>query len=194
MSPVVFAHIRTLRTLGKPGVNISDLLFFFGLPAVIALPLSYCCLAELHTKGSDILTAVSIIGGFLFGLLGMIVNVIEKVKREHSDNIVKKVFAREIHANIAFGIIQSLACVLSMIAYGFLTPSGKDKTLSAFWDSVKNKASFESILEWIRSSSFSLEVAVAWINYFLLISFFLTLLMIVKRIFIIMNSDAQELA
>ena len=140
------------------------------------------------------LTAVSIIGGFLFGLLGMIVNVIEKVKREHSDNIVKKVFAKEIHANIAFGILQSLGTLLAIVVYGFLPATNKGYKLNEVWKALHFKGfSVQAAINWFHTSTFSAEIAVAWVTYFLLISFFLTLLMIVKRIFIVMNSDAKEL-
>ncbi len=82
---VVYAHVRTLRELGKKGVNYGDVIFFFGLPAALAIPLAYYFGPQLHKQDTDLLTAVSIIGGFLFSLLGMTSQIVEKVKNEAKD-------------------------------------------------------------------------------------------------------------
>lgn len=164
---VVVAHLRTLRKLGQPGINIGDLFFFFGLPALIALPLAYFFGDRLYDQTSKLLTAVSLMGGFLFNLLARTAQIVDKARKEAAYGSVKRVFAKEIHSNVAFGIILSLSCSISLVVYSFMT-----KPIAKQWVS---------------------QVGVAWLNYFLLVSFFLTLLMIVKRMFIILNSDVEDL-
>jgi hypothetical protein len=176
LSEILIAHVRTLRTLGKPGVNRGEVFFFFGLPAIIAAPLAYFFPDRIYAQAANLLTAVSIIGGFLFSVLAMTSQIVDKVKRESTSGSVRRIFAKEVHANVAFGIIASLACALSLIILGFIkNPVSTDKA-------------GESVLVITRYL-----LGAAWLNYFLLCSFFLTLLMIVKRLFIILNSDAQEL-
>lgn len=176
LSEILVAHVRTLRTLGKPGVNWGEVFFFFGLPALVAAPLAYFFPERVYAQSANLLTAVSIIGGFLFSVLAMTSQIVDKVKRESAAGSVRRIFAKEIHANVAFGILASLSCALSLVILCFLkNPVSTDK-------------SGESI---VTVTNYLLSMA--WLNYFLLVSFFLTLLMIVKRLFIILNSDAQEL-
>lgn len=168
---VVYAHVRTLRELGQKGVNYGDVAFFFVFPAVLSIPLAYYFSPQLHKQDTDLLTAVSIIGGFLFSLLGMTSQIVDKVKNEVAEgkpnNITKRIYAKEIHSNVAFGILMALASVLTLVIYGFMeTPVAK---------------------QW------KIESVLAWFNYFLLITFFLTLLMIVKRLFVILGSEADDL-
>ena len=164
---VVHAHLRTLRRLGQPGIYTGDLIFFFGVPAAIALPLAYCFGDRLYEQAANLLTAVSIIGGFLFSLLAMTAQIVDKVRKESPSGSVRRIFAKEIHANVAFGIILSLACVVSLVVFAFLT-----KPVARQWVG---------------------QVSVAWLTFFLIVAFFLTLLMIVKRLFIILSSDVEDL-
>lgn len=234
--PIAIAHLRTLRKLGQTGVNPGDLWLFFWWPAILALPLAFFFTEKLGERSSDLLTAVSIIGGFLFGLLAMITQVIEKVKKEASGDEVKKVFAKEVHSNIAFGILQSLACVVLLIVFGFFKPNTPEHVAASVTEAQSAKqtvlgrpqptsvtvpaASLKSIhaKSTVRGKALSstatkpmasttqvwrkwfqrpwqewVLMSTAWVNYFLLISFLLTLLMIVNRIFVIMSSEADEL-
>jgi len=233
--PIAFAHLRTLRKLGQPGINPGDLWLFFWWPAILALPLAFFFTEKLGERSSDLLTAVSIIGGFLFGLLAMITQVIEEVKKEALGDEVKKVFAKEVHSNIAFGILQSLACVVLLIVLGFFKPNVPEHpaasvtvaklpgpiglvksqpltvtsstatvksisakaTTQAKVSSPASKPTVSSTLGWgkrfQRPWQEWLLMFIAWVNYFSLMSFLLTLLMIVNRIFVIMSSEAEEL-
>jgi len=164
---VVVAHLRTLRKLGQPGINIGDLLFFFGLPALFALPLAYFFGDRLYDQASKLLTAVSLMGGFLFNLLARTSQIVEKARKEANQGSVRRIFAKEIHSNVAFGIILSLSCSITLVVFSFM-----EKPTAKQWES---------------------QLGLAWMGYFLLVAFFLTLLMIVKRMFIILNSDVEDL-
>ena len=167
LTEIVVAHLRTLRRLGKPGINTGDIVFFFVLPALVAIPLAYFFGDRLYDQASKLLTAISLIGGFLFNLLARTAQIVDKARKDSTAGSVRRVFAKEIHANISFGIILSLSCSLSLVAYSFL-----DKPVARQLQG---------------------ELGMAWLNYFLAVSFFLTLLMIVKRMFIILSSDVEDL-
>jgi hypothetical protein len=164
---VVATHIRTFHKFNQTSIYVGDLLLFFGLPAVAGLPLAYYFSCRLYEEASNLLSAASIIGGFLFSLLAMTSQLIDKVKSEPNTGHVRKLFAKEIHANVAFGIVSSLSCVVCLVVYRF---GGEP---------------IEHIL--------SAQTIMAWFTYFNLLAFFLTLLMIVNRLFIILNSQAREL-
>jgi hypothetical protein len=116
---VVATHIRTFHKFNRTDIYLGDLLLFFGLPAAAALPLAYYFSCRLYEEASNLLSAASIIGGFLFSLLAMTSQLIDKVKNEPNTGQVRRLFAKEIHANVAFGIISSLACVVCLVVYRF---------------------------------------------------------------------------
>jgi len=106
-------------------------------------------------------------GGFLFNLLARTSQIVEKARKEANQGSVRRIFAKEIHSNVAFGIILSLSCSITLVVFSFM-----EKPTAKQWES---------------------QLGLAWMGYFLLVAFFLTLLMIVKRMFIILNSDVEDL-
>jgi hypothetical protein len=167
LSDILVAHVRTLRTLGKPGINKGEVFFFFGLPALIALPLAYYFGDRLYDQAPKLLTVVSLVGGFLFNLLARTSQIVDKAKKESASGSVRRIYAKEIHSNVAFGIIIALGCAASLVAYSFV-----DKPTARHLQG---------------------QIGLAWLNFFLFVAFFLTLLMIIKRMFIILSSDVEDL-
>jgi hypothetical protein len=142
-----------------------------GLPLVLAILITYFNLFDLRGQVANLLTVVGITGGFLINLLALIYNVIDSVRKEYPADAVKTIYAKEIHANISFGIVLSMFCCLLLLIYGLKLPSSFKSWLSTYPQILPiTKQVIEGFL------------------YFLLGIFFLTLLMIIKRIFTIMDN------
>lgn len=167
---IVVAHLRTLRRLGHRGIYAGDIILFFVIPAIAAMPLAYFFGDRLYDQAAKLLTSISLIGGFLFNLLGRVGQIVDKVRKDAPAGSVRRVFAKELHSNVSFGIIAALTCSLCLVAFSFMAKPTVDMMRLDYG-----------------------YIAVAWLNYFLCFSFFLTLLMIVKRMFIILSSDVEDM-
>jgi hypothetical protein len=121
---------------------------------------------DLSKHVADLITTVSIIGGFLFNLLAIIYGLMDKLEEEASNNILKKIFAKEIHINISFNILLSLFLLIALIIYSYL-----------------GEVVFAKI--WQKISYYALKSTI----YFLIILFFLTMLMILNRIYILLKRE-----
>lgn len=161
---IIKDHFKTLRNINSSS-NIPtfwDLLLFLALPLCISFFLTKNgVLLDEHL--TDIITAVSILGGFLFNLLAIIYSVIDKLKADANSDEVKKVFVGEIHINISYNILISIFSVAFLILYSYA------------------KAHPVKILSSVLLG----------LNYFLLINLFLTLLMVLNRIYILLKRDVN---
>lgn len=151
-------------------MNYGDIFLFFVLPALISLFLTYLGYSFLSQLG-NLIAVISILGGFLLNLLAIIYGQIDNIKSdikrlnkkdvESYDVKIKKKFINEIHSNISFAIVLSIFLLLSLLSITIDIPE----------ICVKNFIKFTLI----------------FINYFLMILFTLTLLMILNRIYILFN-------
>lgn len=121
---------------------------------------------DFSEQTSNLITAVSILGGFLFNLLAIIYSVLDQLKRDAVGNDLKQIFVKEIHINISYGILLSIISAVFLVVYDFGT-------------------CYPYKFNWLKDLMLVL-------NYFLLIHFLLTLLMILNRIYILMTKEANE--
>ena len=168
---IIKAHFKTLRSLNQPiedkSIYLPDLLTFFICPSVIAY---FIYLIELDFKSqiSNLIAIISIFGGFLFNLLAIIYSFIDKIKPIDLTP-VKKIYAKELNANISFCIVLAIFIILIMLIYS-LIPIDK----------------FGVLLRYIYQFA-------EYIIIYLLILFFLTLLMVVSRIFVLLQKESENL-
>lgn len=160
---IVNDHIKTLRNINSvsEGISRPDLLLFFIFPGIMSAILTYKEI-RINNKITILITAVSILGGFLFNLLAVIYGLMDKLKTDAADNELKSRFVKEIHVNISFNIFLSFLLILLLIMYSYQAES----------------VCF-SIFDYIFTGTL----------YFLLILFLLTMLMILNRIYIIMKKE-----
>lgn len=160
---IIKAHFCTFKNIKKRRVDFEGLIFMFGLPIALSSLLLWCYdISELKFHVSDLLTFVSITGGFLFNLLALIYSVIEKVNQSLDDDHIKRIYSKEIHSNIAFGIFIAIFSTILLIAFSFKTPF------------LKIELVIVSLTSW-------------WI-YFTLFVFILNLLLILKKIFLLLDN------
>lgn len=166
--PIIKAHLKTLRSINRPVEDTSiywrDLTTFFVAPLIIAITL-YIMKLNLNSQVSNLIAIISIFGGFLFNLLAIIYTYLDKIKTDTTDK-VKQIFAKEINANISFCILLSILVVLLLLAYS-LIPS--------------------SVILFIVCARRYIE----FIIYYLLILFFLTLFMVLSRVFVLLQVEGK---
>lgn len=161
---IIRDHLKTLRNINSGSQMISrpDCIVFFIMPFIVSIYLVYKEI-DLHPHTTDLITAVSILGGFLFNLLAVIYGLMDKLKADSENDTLKSTFVKEIHINISFNILISLMLILLLIIYTYQA----------------DKPSVFTTVDRI----FSLFI------YFFLILFMLTMIMIFNRIYIIMKKE-----
>lgn len=159
---IVVGHFNTLRSLGQESKRIywQDFVLFILLPLLISFVCTYYNLG-FRNQLSNLIAAISILGGFLFNLLAIIYNSMENLKKSSGENMIKKKYTKEIHSNISYNILIAIFCIVCLLIYNVEIPN--------------------FIYCWI------VERVVLFLNYFFLISFFLTLLMVLNRVYILLD-------
>jgi hypothetical protein len=166
---IIKDHIGTMRSLNQSSNRIywKDFMLFFILPISMSILLVWKDYSFKEQLG-NLIAAISIFGGFLFNLLAIIYSQMGNIKKdaETEDDKVKKRFINEIHINISFCIVLSIVIVLSLLLTTIDIPEIE------FW----------TILEKIING----------LNYFLMILFLLTLIMILNRVYILLKKGAAK--
>ena len=167
---IVRAHLKTLRSLNQPTGDTSiywrDKVTFIAVPIFLSCVLSVSGI-NLMLQVPNLIAIISIFGGFLFNLLAIIYSYIDKIKSPDA-SYIKKRFANEINSNISFCILSSIFIVLLLL----------------FYSVIQNKNQYD-ILIW-------LSLFTEFVIYCLLGVFFLTLLMILSRVFVLLQKEGDE--
>ena len=167
---IINAHLSTLRQIDRvsKGIYWKDLVLFFIIPIITSALLTWKNI-DLTDEVANLITAFAILGGFLFNLLALIYNSMDKLASDVAQtNIsIKKIFLKEIHANISFSILLSIFTVIFLLLYSYKYPNIIPYTY--------------------------LKRGLLFINYFLLLLFFLTILMVLYRIFILLKKDVENI-
>lgn len=167
---IVKDHHRCFVNSSTGELLKTDVFLFVILPLVVAA-LFICIGIELSANASNMLiTALSVIAGLFLNLLVLIFDIVQKQttptddEHERIRRKTRKELLKEIHANIAYCILISLmdVCLLLAIHLKFIK-------------------AFPSIL-----------AAITGVIYFLLFTLLLTLVMVLKRIYYILNREFEN--
>lgn len=169
INKIIFDHFGTLKRLDKQNKFMSkgDFVLFIFFPIVLSI-FSYYFNMSLKENVGNLISAISIFGGFLLNLLAIVYSQIDNLKKDanKSTDQLKKTFVKEIHINISFCILLSVIIVLILFT---LTNDFK-------------RIVYGSILELLISS----------FTVFLISLFSLTLLMVLYRIYILLKKDIEN--
>lgn len=102
-------HVRTLRVSGKEQLSVTDILVFFGVPAICS---SYITCEGLLPKDGfvdQLLAACAIIFGFLLNMQALALGL------EARNTKLEKEFLSEISSNIAFAVLVSFLSVVLLV-------------------------------------------------------------------------------
>jgi len=168
---IIIAHYNSLTSLNSRGISFSDILLFIIIPLLISSGLVYCNIS-IQKQTGNIITMMSILAGFLFNLLAIIHTSLSKIKQrikeknEHQNSIKFK-FANEIHTNISYNILIALFLIFFLIIFAF--------------DINFKCVVYNTIFIYIFN----------FICLFLLLHFILNLLMILNRIYILLDKEDE---
>src|SRR5665647_976035 len=129
---IISGHLNTLRSLNQnkdsKSIYLPDFLLFFLFPLLLSGILTYNGI-ELLTQVSNLIAAISILGGFLFNFLAIIYGAMDKLKEDIAKAGVnnsliefKKIFIKEIHSNISYCILLSIFTVTFLVIYSYNFP------------------------------------------------------------------------
>lgn len=169
INKIIKAHYKSLSSLNGEEISFLDLVLFIFTPLIVSIYLGINNIS-IKSQISNLVTALSILAGFLFNLLAIIHNSLGKIKNEIrarslDEDALKLRFANEIHANISYNILIAIITVVSLVLYGLNVE---------FIDPKINKI----LLLFLNS-----------ICIFLMIHFLFTLLMILNRIYVLLDKE-----
>lgn len=164
---IIVGHFESLRDFGDPRVSLADVLFFFGVPLVVSaagLLLGW----RLYIDALNaLLAAFAIFAGLLLNLLILIYTFSADSTHPSALARIRGLFVRELHNNISFSILLSIAIVVvALVAVAEL------KMQSA-------------------GTPESTGPVLTFLLVYLTSNFVLTLLMILKRIHTMLNRELE---
>lgn len=166
---IIVAQVRTMRDNSTQRYSIPDLLLFFGVPLLLSVLGPHYGWKFSADVLNALLAAFSIFAGLLLNLLILIYTFSSQAEHPFALTRVRATVIKELHDNIAYSILVSIfIVVVTMITVAYLKMHEKP-----------------------------LEVAFtsAWVTgtvIFLTMNFVLTLLMILKRIYIMLNQTIDK--
>lgn len=163
---IIKAHIKTLQSLNQTSNLIywKDFLLFYLTPLIFSFFLIYYNIS-IKSQVTNLIAAISILGGFLFNLLAIIYNSMTNLKNDAKSSEIKKKYIKEIHSNISYNILISIFLVIFLIVFN----------IDIKFDCIRTTKIINLIIEVITT--------------FLLTHFFLTLLMVLNRIYILLDKE-----
>jgi hypothetical protein len=188
MSIIFRRHFQTFYNyglyewVGKRKVPFSDIFTFLILPLILSLLLVWLDPKIVKTFSELIITSLSIFIGLLFSLLTLIFDLAKKEKEKliiKDSNSVERapfVLMKEMFVNISYSIILSIFCIISVFIAKF-------RPLMLI-NLLKNTPYFGVL----RICFLYLINAIV---IFLIIQFVFTLLMVLRRFFIIFNKQIE---
>jgi hypothetical protein len=167
---IVQAHIHTLRNYRTNKLHYPDIVLFIFLPLIISVLLVYLDFPLNDGMVNALITSFSIFAALLFNLLLLVYGLTEKENGKPNVSNDKLSILREIYINVSFCILVSVITTIILLAYFLRT-----KNCLLFKIDV-------CYFRWIQSL----------IAYYLSFQFLLTLLMILKRIYKLLEKDFKN--
>ena len=116
ISDIIIGHFKTFKSLNDGKMIWWDIILMVLFPIVISIFLVRHNITLDNIMG-DLIKAIAVFGAFLFNLLALIYNLKEKLKQSTKDDPIKSLFAKHIHANIAYSILLSIVMIILFIVY-----------------------------------------------------------------------------
>ena len=200
LNGLIKSHLQTFYDDGyfrlhrKKKTPFSDKFIFIIIPSLIAACLVVIGLFISIQYLSIILTCLSIFSGLLFGLLSLVLSLINNTKttyntlikipepdsviqKEILDTEIKYRISKELFINIGFAIFLSLVAIV----FTLLTRLKPESLIQIF----KNNGCYPLLKDiFIISTNF--------ISYFIISVFILTILMVLKRFYLLFDNEVKD--
>lgn len=163
---IVVAHIRTLRDSQSSKISLLDMAVFFGVPVLAGAGTVVFRWGFNSDVLIALLTAFSIFAGLLLNLLILVYTFSTQANHPSALAKVRGELVKELHDNIAYSILVSIVLVvLSIVAIAYMNTFAPPKPTN----------------RWVSAT-----IA------FMTANFVLTLLMVLKRIYIMINREIDK--
>lgn len=161
---IIDAHFKTFRSLNQTSNKIywKDFILFVLVPLTVSGILTFYEI-QIKSQVTNLIAAISILGGFLFNLLAIIYNSMSNLEKDAKEDDIKELYIKEIHTNISYNILVGIFSIVLLILY--------------------------NVIENINIVFCYLNKSLLFINYFFLFTFLLTLLMVLNRVYILLNKQ-----
>jgi len=166
---IIIAQVRTLRDNATQRYSVPDLILFFGLPIALGAGGAYYGWKFDADVLNALLAAFVIFAGLLLNLLVLV--YMFSASTEHPAALAQNgtTLIKELHDNIAYAILESIVIVvMTMITVAYLKMR-EQPPADAF------------TVKWVSA-----------VIIFLTMNFVLTLLMILKRMYIMLNQIIEK--
>lgn len=178
---IVKHHYGTFRSMRTERPSVGDWTVQVALPALAGVAI--VCLLDITISqdlASIIITSLSIFAALLLNLLLLIYTVVRQRPTEPPDGVtelsdadrrrhrLRVRFLKEIYANISYGILLSVVIILVLVGLSVVNPDGASVAVA------------------VRILS-----TVAWFGT---IQFLAVLLMVLKRVYSLLHTEAQSQA
>jgi hypothetical protein len=165
---IIASHIATMRDFSTNRYSKPDLIIFYGAPIAAAVAAIYFGWRFDAGVLNSLLTAFSIFAGLLLNLLLLVFTFSVRDQQPSMVGRIRGSLVKDLHDNIAYSILLSIVLVgVTMFEVARLGMKTKQEAAS--------------------TGSLSTGVII-----FLSANFVLTLLMILKRIYIILNHEIER--
>lgn len=169
ISQIIIAQIRTMRDNRTQKLSAADLLLFYGLPLLLSGIAPYFRWRFNADVLNALLTAFSIFAGLLLNLLILVYTFSSQTEHPTALAKTRTALIKELHDNVAYSILLSIVIVVvTMISVAYLK--------------MKETPSAPAFTVWWLSG----------VIIFFTLNFVLTLLMILKRIYIMINQTIDK--
>jgi hypothetical protein len=166
---IVVAQARTMRDNSTQKYSHVDLLVFYGLPVLLGVGGAYYGWKFSTDVLNALLAAFSIFAGLLLNLLILVYTLSSQTEHPAALTKTRTALVKELHDNIAYSILVSIVIVvvtMTTVAYLKMHEHPPEAAFTVRW--------------------------VAAVVIFLTMNFVLTLLMILKRIYIMLNQTIDK--
>jgi|SRR5579863_3080260 len=166
---IIVAQIHTMKDNSTQRYSVIDLIVFYGLPVLLGAAAAYYGWKFNSDVLNALLAAFSIFAGLLLNLLILVYTFSSQAEHPPALARIRMTLIKELHDNIAYSILVSIVIVVvTMITVAYLKMHEKPP-----------EAAFTG--RWVTG-----------IVIFLTMNFVLTLLMILKRIYIMLNQTIDK--
>lgn len=163
---IIIEHLNSLKSSNAPNgkLSIAEIFCFIIFPFIFAVMFTWKKILN-EQDINTIITIFSIFAGLLFNLLILILDMVRKTKEMAKDENdanrynIRKVLLKETYANISFCIVLSL--VLLCLSFIFV----------------------------VGVSNLLIKFSISVLVYYFIITFILTLFMVLKRIYSLLSHE-----
>lgn len=175
ISRILIGHWSTLRNANSAKTSASDVTTMYAIPTATSVVLVSSGFLLTPTSVSSISTAFAVLAALLFNLLLLTFDLARRKGPHAPREQIRQEILRQSYQNISYCILAALVVVALLMFYSIVDPE-------------EIQESFVIGQYWMPLQAIY-KTAVSAICYFLIGNFLLTLLMVLKRVYVLFGEE-----